>query len=271
MERSRKILEELKADYVHGASWYFDKVVEAFEALGDFNLEFAQELDEVRPGMASVKNVIEAYQTYISKGYSARAIARALKNLKEKAQERISKLSLEASSIATVSFSSNVLSLAKSSNVKHVYIFITEPNFELDEAVKEFEKFSKVAALPLSSASHFIEYVDAFLTGFDGLYTSGHFVNKSGTYLLSCIAREKGIPVYLIGESFKAYDGFPPPPVKVKWSNLMIPLFENVPIELADYLMTELGVQEKPNSSTIKSVYESFKKLLEEALREGDL
>jgi len=271
MERANSILEELRSDYVHGASWYYDKAVEFFEALGSYDPFKAEILEEVRPGMASVKNVIEAFKKGTKEGYSTEKIAKALKSLKSSAYEKISKFSLDISSAATISFSSNVLSLLKGSGVKQVYIFTSEPNAELKQAIEEYSRFAVVSAVPLSSAQHYIEYVEAVVSGFDGIYSSGHFVNKSGTFMLLCTAKEKGIKSVIVGESFKAYDGFPPPALKVKWENLFIPIFESVPLKFVDMLITDTGSYSNPDSLTVKEIYKNFSEELEKKLREGDL
>lgn len=271
MEKANSIIEELRADYVHGASWYYDKAIDFFEALGFYDQDKAELLDEVRPGMASVKNVIEAFKKGTSEGYSAGSIAKALRSLKSSAYAKISEESLEISSAATISFSSNVFTLLKNAGVKHIYIFTSEPNTELKQAMDEYSKFAVATVVPLSSAQHFIEYVEAVVSGFDGLYSSGHFVNKSGTFMLFCTAKEKGINNIIVGESFKAYDGFPPPPLKVKWENIMIPIFESVPLKLVDTLITDSGVYNNPDSSTVKEIYKNFSEMLEQKLREGYL
>ncbi|MGC8665032.1 MAG: hypothetical protein ACP5SE_05125 [Nitrososphaeria archaeon] len=271
MEKADSIIQELMVDYVHGASWYYDKAVEFFESLGSYDPNKAEILEEVRPGMASVKNVIEAFKKGTDEGYSIEKIAKVLRFLKNSAYEKISKSSLEISSAATISFSSNVLSLLKSSGVKQIYVFTSDPNIELKQALDEYSKFAVTTAVPLSSAQHYIEYVEAVVSGFDGLYSSGHFVNKSGTFMLFCTAKEKGIKNVIVGESFKAYDGFPPPPLKVKWENLLIPIFESVPLKLVDMLITDSGSYSNPDSLTVKEIYKNFVEEFEKKLREGDL
>ncbi|MDP8024147.1 MAG: hypothetical protein RAK20_06765, partial [Conexivisphaerales archaeon] len=173
MEKADSIIQELMVDYVHGASWYYDKAVEFFESLGSYDPNKAEILEEVRPGMASVKNVIEAFKKGTDEGYSIEKIAKVLRFLKNSAYEKISKSSLEISSAATISFSSNVLSLLKSSGVKQIYVFTSDPNTELKQALDEYSKFAVTTAVPLSSAQHYIEYVEAVVSGFDGLYSSG--------------------------------------------------------------------------------------------------
>ncbi len=270
MEKANSIIEELRADYVHGASWYYDRAIDFFEALGSYDQDKAELLEDVRPGMASVKNVIEAFKKGIKEGYSVASIAKALRSLKDSAYEQISKTTLEVSSAATISFSSNVLSVLRGSGVKQIYVFTSEPNTELKQAIDEYGRFAVATAVPLSAAQHYIEYVEAVISGFDGLYSSGHFVNKSGTFMLLCAAKEKGIKNFIVGESFKAYDGFPPPPLKVKWENLQIPIFENVPLNFVDSLITDSGIYSNPDNHTVIEIYKNFSEKLEKKLREGD-
>ncbi|MBE9390977.1 hypothetical protein IOK49_02645 [Fervidicoccus fontis] len=61
-EETKKILQEMKEDHIHGASWYYEKMVEVFKKAGFFDKKLANELIKIRPGMASIQNVIESLE-----------------------------------------------------------------------------------------------------------------------------------------------------------------------------------------------------------------
>ncbi|MGC9208288.1 MAG: hypothetical protein ACP5GH_00300 [Nitrososphaeria archaeon] len=271
MSGPEDIIRELASDYVHGASYYYDRSVDLFELLNRYDEGYAKALAETRPGMASVMNVIEAFRIGAEMGLPTSKVAKALRRIKAESEDRLSEYSLEASSVATVSFSSNVLNLIKRSQVKHVYLIDTEPSLETKAALEALSKFATVTLIPLSSSYSYVEYSEAFLSGFDGLYSSGHFVNKAGTFEASCAAREKGVKTVIVGESFKAYDGFPPPPLKVKWNGISVPLFESVPLRYVDVLITDMGQIERPEPEDVYKIKNGFLEWVKSYLAEGDL
>lgn len=54
-----------------------------------------------------------------------------------------------------------------------------------------------------AAAAHWIESVDAIVVGCDSILLDGTLINKIGTRMLALIAAERGVPLYVVGDSLK--------------------------------------------------------------------
>lgn len=254
---AEELLELMKKDFVHGSSWYYEMALEYVEKYeGNTDIALAN-LSSIRPGMASISNIIEILSTALSAG-RLKEVTDNLKAFGKIARKRISENSIEANTIITLSNSSAVKDLLMASGIKRIYLMESIPGDEVQAAATELSKFADVTVVPDSSVSQFIEFADYAVIGFDGLYSSGHLINKVGSLPLACVSNYLKLPVVAVGESYKATEGFPPPPLKASYKGISIGLFERVPLSLISELITDTGKKEKVGSNDVLDIKHYF-------------
>ncbi len=260
LDEYSKILDLMKSDYVHGASWYYEQAARAVLELGTLDEARLEELLEVRPGMASVVNVIRAYRRGVSRGLEIREVYERLINYRQAAVEGLRNNRLDVSSVITISSSSAVKEVLSVTKPLKVYILESRPGEEYRELYEGLKGVaSEVIVVPDSSMAHFLKYVDAVIVGADGVYTSGHLVNKTGTMPLACVGHALGKQVIAVAESFKFIDGFPPPAhAFVDYGGAKVPLLEPVPLDLFSYIVTDTGLVEQASGERISEISELF-------------
>ncbi len=247
---AEELLEVMKKDFVHGSSWYYEMAIEYIEKYeGNIDTALAN-LSGIRPGMASVSNIIEILSAALSTG-RLKEVTNNLKAFGKTARKRISENLIEANTVITISNSSAVKELLMASGIKKIYLMESIPGNEIQAAATELSKFADVTVVPDSSVSQFIEFADYAVIGFDGLYSSGYLTNKVGSLLLACVSNHLKLPVVAVGESYKATEGFPPPPFKVNYKGINIGLFERVPLSLISELITDNGRKEEVGSNDV--------------------
>jgi len=254
---AEELLQIMKNDLIHGASWYYEKSIEYIEKYpGDINVAL-QNLADLRPGMASITNIVRV----ISDALKADKLIEALNNLKEfgqTAKKKLSKNTIEASAVITISNSTAVRALLENSKIKKIYLMESFPGEESQAAKIELSKFADVTVIPDSSIYQFAEFSDYAVIGFDGLFAGGYLVNKVGSFPLACISNYLKLPVVAVGESYKATDGFPPPSLKVEYKGIKVGLFERVPLSLISVLITDAGTKAKPQGSDVLDIQNYF-------------
>ncbi len=254
---AEELLQIMKNDFVHGSSWYYEKAIEYVEKYaGDVKVALTN-LADLRPGMASITNVIEV----LSNALKTNKLNETLYKLKEFgkiAKERISENTIEASAVITLSNSSAVRAILEKSKVKKIYLMESFPGEESQTAKSELSKFADVSIIPDSSIYQFVEFSDYAVIGFDGLYAGGYLMNKVGSLPLACISNYLKLPVVAVGESYKATEGFPPPSLKVDYKGVKIGLFERVPLSLISELITDAGTREKPQRNDVLDIQDYF-------------
>jgi len=227
------IFEEMRRDEVHGASWYFDKALNAAEAaLGRISEEqFINELMGIRRGMASLAFVADALHRF---GMGAETI-RALRMYGEEARHALSRIHREGS-VLTISYSSAV-SLVFGSSIR--YVLESRPGSEAEELVK---RFPGIAMVPDSAMAQFAAEVDMIAVGTDGIYMD-KALNKVGTLPLALVARHLGKPFIVVGESFKAqpHNADCSGLHEVEFRGIPVKLFDCVPTQLIDLFITDVG------------------------------
>ncbi|WP_054842247.1 hypothetical protein [Vulcanisaeta distributa] len=97
--------------------------------------------------------------------------------------------------------------------------------------------------------------------GADGLYSDGYFLNKVGTETLFIVAHRFNARTIVIAESYKAISGGVDEVYMVDFSindfNVKVPLFDKVPpLDLVDYLITDLDIIKKPKPEDIENLRE---------------
>ncbi|MEM0123207.1 MAG: hypothetical protein QXI38_01725 [Conexivisphaerales archaeon] len=258
---AEELLEVMKKDFVHGSSWYYEMAIEYIEKyVGNINIALAN-LSDVKPGMASISNIIEV----ASKSLSNNSLKEVISNLRafgKLARKRISENLIEANTVITISNSLAVKELLMASGIKRIYLMESIPGNEVQTAKTELSKFADVTVIPDSSVSQFIEFSDYAVIGFDGLYSSGYLTNKVGSLSLVCISNYLKLPVVAVGESYKATEGFPPPSLKVDYKGVDIGLFERVPLSLISELITDIGSKKEIEPNNIIDIKNYFIKTI---------
>ncbi|MCL4343476.1 MAG: hypothetical protein JRN26_06405 [Nitrososphaerota archaeon] len=255
---AEELLESMKKDYVHGSSWYYEMSIEYVEKyVGNISAAL-DNLSDVRPGMASISNIIE-----ILSAMPTDRLKEAINNLKafgKIARKKISENLIEANTVITISNSSAVKELLMASGIKRIYLMESVPGDEVQTAKTELSKFADVTVIPDSSVSQFAEFSDYAVIGFDGLYSGGYLTNKVGSLPLVCISNHLKLPVVAVGESYKATEGFPPPPLKVDYRGINIGLFERVPLSFISELITDAGSKKELGPNDVSDIKNFFTK-----------
>lgn len=247
---SDELLKSMKADFVHGSSWYYEMSIQYIEKYKGKIDDALEKLADIRPGMASISNVIEAISIAKQRN-DFNSIINNLKNYGENAKKKISENMIEANTVITISNSSAVKDILKVSKVKKIYLMESVPGNEYQNAKKEFSKFADVTVIPDSSIFQFIEFSDCAIIGFDGIYSAGYLTNKVGTFPLIYVSNYLGVPTIAVGESYKATEGYPPPPLKINYNSINIGLFDKVPLSFISELITDAGTDKKPGPQDV--------------------
>ncbi|MGC8558308.1 MAG: hypothetical protein ACP5NC_04880 [Nitrososphaeria archaeon] len=247
---SDELLKAMEADFVHGSSWYYEMSIQYIEKYKGKIDDALEKLAYIRPGMGSISNVIEAISIAKQKN-DFNLIINNLKNYGKNARKKISENLIEANTVITISNSLAVKDILMASKVKKVYLMESVPGNESQNAKEELSKFADVTVIPDSSIFQFIEFSDCAVIGFDGIYSSGYLTNKVGTFPLIYISNYLGIPTIAVGESYKANDGYPPPPLKINYNGISIGLFDKVPLSFISELITDTDITKNPGPQDV--------------------
>lgn len=247
---SDELLKSMKTDFVHGSSWYYEMSIQYIEKYKGKMDDAIEKLADIRPGMASISNVIEAISIAKNKN-DFNLIINNLKNYGKNARKKISENLIEANTVITISNSSAVKDILMASKVKKIYLMESVPGNESENAVKELSKFADAIVIPDSSIFQFIEFSDCAIIGFDGIYSAGYLTNKVGTFPLIYISNYLGVPTIAVGESYKATDGYPPPPLKINYKGINIGLFDKIPLSFISELITDTGIIKNPSPQDV--------------------
>lgn len=233
----REILEELRNDYVHGASWYFMKMADLIEAgqREGINVdEMSRDIRSIRPGMAALENVAELLEI-MDPLRLAKAIRAYWQRARKALYDNSTTMKGRFRSIVTLSYSSSVVTFTEATGAS-VVALKSDPG-------GEGNLWSRHGALVMPDLlmSYVVSNIDAVAIGCDGVY-SEVFLNKVGTLPLVLLAKHLKKPVILIFESFKAHASKPPTIHRIRISDIEAPLFDEVPLGLVDIAVTDIGV-----------------------------
>lgn len=182
-------------------------------------LRFAHALQECRPTMAPMFNLLESWCQWLEaerepdvERLRKLAFNTALDVVyqSEQASEKIARYVYELvdadSVVMTHSSSSTVLSCFQGLMDKTISAIITQsaPGNE-GEHVAGCLAAMAISAQYITDAQlgFFIDKADVVLVGADTILADGSVVNKAGTYLLALAAQDVGIPIYVCAESAK--------------------------------------------------------------------
>ncbi len=159
--------------------------------------------------------------------------------------------------IMTICHSSSVVSVLIGANRRRkieVYSCETRPRWQGRITARELSAHQvKVNMIVDGAMGHYIDDVDAVFVGCDAVDRRGNFVNKVGTRALGQLARDHKIPLYVVGELFKADKRYPIPiemrppdeiadPREFPGVNILNPAFDYVERKYVKEFITETGV-----------------------------
>ncbi|WP_054857628.1 initiation factor 2B [Vulcanisaeta sp. JCM 16159] len=271
-----ELLRELREDRVHGASWYFLRGIEVIrsaveQGLGPDDIRvLLNELRSVRLGMASIINLTDIVDHALGVGLDLNNVIAKLKYWHETSSKHLmTQLDrfpvMCGSKVITISYSSAVnMALSRWSKcIDTLYIMESRPGNEIPQAIKDYSKYvSNIVPIPDSAIAYFMRNVNYVISGADGLYSDGYFINKVGTETLFVIARRFDVNTIVIAESYKAVVGGIEEVYMVDFSigglSTQVPLFDKVSLDLISYLITDLKIVKKPKPEDIENLRELF-------------
>ncbi|WP_054854405.1 initiation factor 2B [Vulcanisaeta distributa] len=274
-----ELLRELREDRVHGgASWYFLRGIEVIKSaveqggLGPDDIRvLLNELRSVRPGMASIINLTDIVDHALGVGLDLNNVIAKLRYWYETSSKHLmTQLDrfpvMCGSKVITISYSSAVnMALSRWSRcIDTLYIMESRPGNEISQAIKDYSKYvSNIVPIPDSAITYFMRNVNYVISGADGLYSDGYFINKVGTEALFVIARRFDVNTIVVAESYKAVvGGIEGGVYMVDFSigtlSTQVPLFDKVSLDLISYLITDLKIVKKPKPEDIENLRELF-------------
>lgn len=278
------LIEKVRKDREHGASELArqclrgiascarDTDVNDVATLRDNLIQLAQELQQVRPTMAPVINLVERWRTAFEKPgpeqldevraqavICAQVLIAESDQALEKAAAHAADLIGPDKTIITHSLSSTVVRVFEilGSRAKAI-ITESRPPGEGRRLAKKLSELS-IAADFISDQQMglFVQGADVALVGADTIAADGSVINKAGTYLLAVVARDRGIPFYVCFESLKCSklvaadiplehhdvrEIAPPELPHITPHNVY---FDITPVRLVTAWITETGVQQE--------------------------
>ncbi|WP_396611538.1 NUDIX domain-containing protein [Haloferax sp. S1W] len=256
-------LETVKEDDSHGSAWVSLRALEVLrDAATDAEswevlVSFGRSLRDARPSMTAVTNRVNRVLADAT-GDTNAVCQRAATEI-DAAAEADEVASAEAAQLLRAEGYDRVATLSRSETVRaaledagpSVIVAESRPGLEGVTVAESLAKkgleitLTTDAALPRLVAG---EAVDAVFIGADAVLSSGVVSNKVGSYPVALAASQAGVPVFVVcardkirgddtfvgEEGGKLYDGEAP----IEVSN---PLFEPVPSDLVDGVVTEEG------------------------------
>jgi ribose 1,5-bisphosphate isomerase len=262
-----KICNDIKSLKIQGAENVAKAAIKALKIKHD--TKSIKKLISLRPTEPLLRNSI----TFAKKN-DFNNLNKILEHLKE-SQKKISRIGSKKIKNKSVVFTHchsstviNILKEAKKTKKFQVYNTETRPLFQGRKTAKELLKLKiPVTHFIDSAARHYLKESDIVLIGADAITSEGYIINKIGTEMITDLAKEYSIPVYVCANSWKfdpkTLNGFEEKieqrnPKEV-WSNapkkikIKNPSFETVCSEDITAIISELGVL-KPASFVSKVI-----------------
>lgn len=284
---ARKALEDL-IDYADAC-----QVETSVELLAEVK-ELAELLAQARPSRLVVRNLIEVWLQTLPE--LPEDLDRARGRLGAHSEEIIDLL-LEAQAqliarcqneikpnmtLMTLSNSSNVVSLIRNCHLanKNIKVIITEsrPGMEGRRLARYLNKLG-VHCIYITEAqmASFVVQADKVILGADTVLRDGSIISKAGSRLLALAAKDAGIPVWVLAESYKHSLVYPEDAVLEEVDTLELQLEEmphiemhNVYFDLVPARLISTWVDEQRLSVEFQSRAEALKSNLPQVLRTQD-
>lgn len=266
----RRVLEEMRAERIRGASWLARRGAEAYMLLSDLlegeALERAltgmkDEIPAVNPTMASLFN-LSRFMPITGSPDLVRSRAEEFVRLIDEAKREIGNIGSElidnGEVIITHSFSSAVLGILKTGRKKgkQFRVILTEsaPDYEGVALANELESLGiPHEIITDAQIGLFAGKSTLALVGADNVTRDGAVLNKAGTYLLALACHDNGVPFYVAAESFKFHPELEAGKIEIlerpytrqgyRVRNL---LFDITPWRYIRGIITELGILVPP-------------------------
>ncbi|GAB6148827.1 eIF2B alpha/beta/delta subunit family protein [Stetteria hydrogenophila] len=266
LDRLRGALARVAGETVRGASWSARVAAEAL--LADVEgggrpcrdpEAVASAVEAANPSMASLYNLALLIREACASGGDealARAVGRLLEYM-EWARGRLRAAAAgaipEGATVAAFSYSSSVEDaiLEARGRVVGVVVFESRPGGEGVHLARRLRR----AGIPVELAPDALMLdrlsgVDVAMVGADTVTRDGCLVNKAGTRLLALAAREAGIPLVAVFESYKIHPHARCGGVRIArrtyeiegWGPVELPVFDETPPSLLGKAATEWGL-----------------------------
>jgi len=250
-----KICRDIKSLKIQGAESVARAALRALKLKQD--AKSIRKLISLRPTEPMLRNAIEFAKI---NNFQVKPILSHFKQSQHIISKYASKKIRKNSIVFTHCHSSTVISVmkeAKKTKSFKVYNTETRPLFQGRKTAKELAKIRiPVTHFVDSAARHYLKEADLVLIGADAITSEGHVINKIGTEMITDLANEHSIPVYVCANSWKfdpkTLRGYPEkieqrnpkkvwknPPKNIKIKN---PAFEIMHPDDITAIISEIGV-----------------------------
>ena len=222
-EADQQIIETIRQDHSSGAAQLAVRalnLVEARLARQDISRSRLDRLLSVlakaRPSMVPLANAVaRCRQQLADNGESPQAVVRSVREQLENANRQVAghatALIPDGARVLTHSRSSQVLALfqrlAQQGQPFSVICTQSAPGNEGFTLARELDQLGvPVTLITDAQMGLFVDQAELILCGCDTWLADGHFINKSGSYLLALAAADRNRPFWVLADSFKDSD-----------------------------------------------------------------
>ena len=260
-KKLNKIFSNIKSVKIQGATNIAKAAIQAYSLSP--NKQTLLKLESLRPTEPMLQNVL----SMLSQGKRKQQILYHFSQSQEKINKQVFKLINNHDAIFTHCHSTAVVKslIYSKQHAKHFEVYNTETRplyqgrktaVELSKAgikVKTFADSAINIALTDSQHQKDVKKVNKVFLGADAILKNGDVINKVGSGLITELAKDNKIPVYIIGDSWKFSKKsitLEQRSYKEVWDNPHIssnikiknPAFEKIPAKNITKIVSELGV-----------------------------
>lgn len=271
-----KFLKEIKSEKRRGSTYILTLVKKLIECLISENLyndellrSYTLEVLRTHPSMAPLLNFFNKMWLHIESGKS---LLNFVDQFGREDAEYESLMVLASSSLssydnfATISYSETIVDvLTRLGHIKSIRVTaaLSPP---AEEGKLLYSKLRSQGIDIILTRDHAVSFLldetDVVIVGADAVFEES-FINKTGTFALLLAAKYLNKPTFLITHSSKIISKELQKFIKLKVEESVTdgviikdPIFEEVPLDLVDYLLTEIG---KMNRESIRNYLKGFK------------
>jgi eIF-2B alpha/beta/delta-like uncharacterized protein len=275
-----RLLLSIAEDRYHGAEWLSNAALGTMIAIAlnasaddadelrEIMKNYARRIAESRPSMTPITNKLGMFYSRLPEGAAlnelrAAATKSASMIIKESRKDR-SRLVENAKSVLgkpdtvfTISDSSTVADVVLGVGAKNVVVTESRPQMEGRNLAQRLAgEGVNVLLVVDAAAAMFMESAAVAVVGADSVLYDGSFVNKVGTRTVALVARDQGVPFYVVcstskfnvmnylGRGVELENKDPAEVAEIEGVNVRNPYFEVVPGRLVTGIITEMGVME---------------------------
>lgn len=222
----KEMIQDIENDNTSGSNEIVDKAYKIIknhlkliqndeEDIKENIIKLSKKIIETRPSMAPLINFI-GYLIHDLETYTKKTIFQRLNNYKKEKSKRENALEQEFliflknfnkkdMKIMLISYSSTIINLLIKLKEYNFEFFILEsrPLLEGHTVAEILSSNFKTNLIIDAAMGKFIDQINLVLVGIDSILKNGAIINKIGTYPLANLAKEKGIDIYAVGDSFK--------------------------------------------------------------------